>query len=191
MTDNHSGTRSRVRRSERAQHFYAARTFSDEEIKNEEQPSNAQALDKKSASESSVTAPAGEAYLPNEPLASQKEAQERYTPNDISAPDDEPAAEGNEPQIDFSAYYRRDGSASEGDGSEPAFAPPIKLDFSGFLHLGGDLIASFFIGGFLLAAVCTPVTYFGVYHLVVRYRRIKAALKAKRMAQKAEKTKAE
>ena len=33
MTDNHSGTRSRVRRSERAQHFYAARTFSDEEIK--------------------------------------------------------------------------------------------------------------------------------------------------------------
>ena len=95
MTDNHSGTRSRVRRSERAQHFYAARTFSDEEIKNEEQPSNAQALDKKSASESSVTAPAGEAYLPNEPLASPKEAQERYTPNDISAPADEPAAEGN------------------------------------------------------------------------------------------------
>ena len=45
--------------------------------------------------------------------------------------------------------------------------------------------------GFLLAAVCTPITYFGVYHLVVRYRRIKAALKAKRMAQKAEKTKAE
>ena len=132
MTDNHSGTRSRVRRSERAQHFYAARTFSDEEIKNEEQPSNAQALDKKSASESSVTAPAGEAYLPNEPLASPKEAQERHTPNDISAPADEPAAEGNELQIDFSAYYRRDGSAPEGDGSEPAFAPPIKLDFSGY-----------------------------------------------------------
>ena len=36
------------------------------------------------------------------------------------------------PQIDFSAYYRRDGSASEGEGSEPAFAPPIKLDFSGY-----------------------------------------------------------
>ena len=89
-------------------------------------------MDKKSASESSVTAPAGEAYLPNEPLASQKEAQERYTPNDISAPADEPAAEGNVPQLDFSAYYRRDGSASEGEGSEPAFAPPIKLDFSGY-----------------------------------------------------------
>ena len=70
--------------------------------------------------------------MPNEPLASQKEAQERYTPNDISAPADETAAEGNAPQIDFSAYYRRDGSASEGDGSEPAFAPPIKLDFSGY-----------------------------------------------------------
>ena len=56
----------------------------------------------------------------------------------------------------------------------------MKLDISGFLHLGGDLIASFFVGGFLLAAVCTPLTYFGVYHLVLRYRRIKEALKAKR-----------
>lgn len=77
------------------------------------------------------------------------------------------------------------------EATEKAARGIVKLDFSGFLHLGGDLIASFFIGGFLLAAVCTPITYFGVYHLVVRYRRIKAALKAKRMAQKAEKTKAE
>lgn len=77
------------------------------------------------------------------------------------------------------------------EATEKAARGIVKLDFSGFLHLGGDLIASFFIGGFLLAAVCTPITYFGVYHLVVRYRRIKAALKAKRVAQKAEKTKAE
>ena len=77
------------------------------------------------------------------------------------------------------------------EATEKAARGIVKLDFSGFLHLGGDLIASFFIGGFLLAAVCTPITYFGVYHLVVRYRRIKAALKAKRMAQKAEETKAE
>jgi len=60
----------------------------------------------------------------------------------------------------------------------------IKLDLSGFFHLGGDLIASFFIGGFLLAAVCTPLTYFLVYGLVGRYRRIKAAIKAKRNEKK-------
>ncbi|MDR0933081.1 MAG: DUF2062 domain-containing protein [Victivallales bacterium] len=55
----------------------------------------------------------------------------------------------------------------------------IKLDVSGFMELGGDLVASFFTGGFLFALICTPVTYFGVYYLVLRYRRIKAALKAK------------
>ena len=66
------------------------------------------------------------------------------------------------------------------EATQQAARDLVKLDVSGFLHLGGDLIASFFVGGFLLAAVCTPLTYFGVYHLVLRYRRIKAALKAKR-----------
>lgn len=64
--------------------------------------------------------------------------------------------------------------------TEKAAIGLVKLDLSGFLHLGGDLIASFFIGGFLLAAICTPVTYFAVYGLVGRYRRIKAAIKMKR-----------
>lgn len=38
-------------------------------------------------------------------------------------------------------------------------------------RLGGDVMASFFLGGFLLAAVMTPLTYFFVKRLVVRYRR--------------------
>lgn len=55
-----------------------------------------------------------------------------YTPNapredsfeeDLS--DGEKASHGQE---DFSAYYRRGGS-TEGEGAEPAFAPPPKLDF--------------------------------------------------------------
>lgn len=69
--------------------------------------------------------------------------------------------------------------------TEQAAIGLIKLDLTGFFHLGGDLIASFFIGGLLMALVLTPVTYFTVYRLVGRYRRIKAALKAKRNAGKA------
>lgn len=38
------------------------------------------------------------------------------------------------------------------------------------MNLGGDLIASFFVGGVLLALIMTPLTYFGVLALVVRYR---------------------
>ena len=72
------------------------------------------------------------------------------------------------------------GGSLSWEATQQAARDLVKLDVSGFLHLGGDLIASFFVGGFLLAAVCTPLTYFGVYHLVLRYRRIKAALKAKR-----------
>lgn len=69
--------------------------------------------------------------------------------------------------------------------TEQAALGLIKLDLTGFFHLGWDLIASFFIGGFLLALILTPVTYFTVYRLVGRYRRIKEALKAKRNARKA------
>lgn len=72
------------------------------------------------------------------------------------------------------------GGSLSWEATQQAARDLVKLDVSGFLHLGGDLIASFFVGGFLLAAVCTPLTYFGVYHLVLRYRRIKEALKAKR-----------
>jgi Uncharacterized protein conserved in bacteria len=68
--------------------------------------------------------------------------------------------------------------------TEQAALGLIKLDLSGFFHLGGDLIASFFIGGFLLALILTPAVYFTVYRLVGRYRRIKDALKAKHKAKK-------
>ena len=36
------------------------------------------------------------------------------------------------PRLIFLPTIAGDGSASEGEGSEPAFAPPIKLDFSGY-----------------------------------------------------------
>jgi hypothetical protein len=39
------------------------------------------------------------------------------------------------------------------------------------MELSGHLIASFFAGGLLLAAVATPVAYFGVLYMVRAYRR--------------------
>ena len=42
--------------------------------------------------------------------------------------------------------------------------------YSKLLSLGGQLVASFFIGGILFALVMTPLTYFGVKSLVVRRR---------------------
>jgi hypothetical protein len=39
------------------------------------------------------------------------------------------------------------------------------------MKLSGDLIASFFAGGFLLAAIVTPIAYFGVLAMVRAYRR--------------------
>lgn len=47
--------------------------------------------------------------------------------------------------------------------------------WSAFAAMGWDLVAAFFAGGLLWAAVMTPLTYFGVRQLVVRYRRIRAA----------------
>jgi hypothetical protein len=38
------------------------------------------------------------------------------------------------------------------------------------MSLGGELVFSFFLGGFILAAVCVPLTYFGVRAMVQRYR---------------------
>lgn len=42
--------------------------------------------------------------------------------------------------------------------------------YSSLLSLGGELAASFFIGGALLAAVTTPLTYWGVKKLVYSYQ---------------------
>ena len=50
--------------------------------------------------------------------------------------------------------------------------------FDAFAELGTNLIISFFVGGFLLAAIMTPLTYIAVYQLVVRYRKFREKLKA-------------
>ena len=44
-------------------------------------------------------------------------------------------------------------------------------DWATLMKLSGDLIASFFIGGFLLAAIATPIAYCGVLAMVRAYRR--------------------
>lgn len=36
--------------------------------------------------------------------------------------------------------------------------------------LGAEFVASFFLGGLLLALVLTPITYFFVRHVVIKYR---------------------
>ena len=41
--------------------------------------------------------------------------------------------------------------------------------------LGAEAMVSFFLGGFLLAIVLTPVTYFVVKRLVIRYRAFRKA----------------
>ena len=51
-------------------------------------------------------------------------------------------------------------------------------------RLGAEAMASFFLGGFLLAIVMTPIAYFTVKRLVVRARVLRLVL-AKRRAAKA------
>lgn len=43
-------------------------------------------------------------------------------------------------------------------------------EYSTLLSLGGELVVSFFLGGFILAVICVPLTYFGVRALVSQYR---------------------
>ena len=64
---------------------------------------------------------------------------------------------------------------------------PLSGEFwSALGQLGGGVMASFFIGGFLLALVCTPLTYWGVLH-TVRSRRARAERrKLERRAKRAE-----
>ncbi|MBQ9741735.1 MAG: DUF2062 domain-containing protein, partial [Kiritimatiellae bacterium] len=44
-------------------------------------------------------------------------------------------------------------------------------DWATLMKLSGDLVASFFVGGFLLAAIATPIAYFAVLSIVHAYRR--------------------
>jgi uncharacterized protein (DUF2062 family) len=48
-----------------------------------------------------------------------------------------------------------------------------------FADLGGDLVAAFFAGGALWAAIMVPLTYFGVKKLVVSYRKLREARRTK------------
>ena len=50
--------------------------------------------------------------------------------------------------------------------------------FSSLMHLGGDLMAAFFLGGALFAAVMTPITYWFVKTLVVSRRARREAAEA-------------
>ncbi len=47
--------------------------------------------------------------------------------------------------------------------------------YESLMSAGTDLIASFFVGGTLLTMIMTPLTYFIVKYLVVRYRKRKEA----------------
>jgi len=60
-------------------------------------------------------------------------------------------------------------------------------DFSTLWNLGSELVAAFFIGGAILTAVMTPITYVFVKKLVIKYREQKAKLLQKLQAQKSAK----
>ena len=60
-----------------------------------------------------------------------------------------------------------------------------QADYSSFIAMGGKVISAFFAGGLLWAAIMTPLTYFGVKKMVVRYRQFRQArLKNKVLANK-------
>ena len=45
--------------------------------------------------------------------------------------------------------------------------------YDSLVSCGADLVYSFFMGGFLLTAIMTPITYIGVLYMVMGYRRKK------------------
>ena len=49
-----------------------------------------------------------------------------------------------------------------------------------FLHMSGELIASFFAGGLLMGVILTPIAYIAVFQMVVRYRKFRAARRLRR-----------
>lgn len=57
------------------------------------------------------------------------------------------------------------------DRISEAMALVIKAgDYATLMSLGTEIVISFFVGGFLLALVCVPITYFSVRSIVSRYR---------------------
>ncbi|MBO5940872.1 MAG: DUF2062 domain-containing protein [Kiritimatiellae bacterium] len=63
------------------------------------------------------------------------------------------------------------GKLSWGAISEALQGVLANQDWASLMELSGHLIASFFIGGFLLAAIATPIAYFSVLATVNAYRR--------------------
>ncbi|MBQ3289790.1 MAG: DUF2062 domain-containing protein [Kiritimatiellae bacterium] len=58
----------------------------------------------------------------------------------------------------------------------------VEWTWSSVRRLGAEAMVSFFLGGFLLAVVLTPITYFIVRSLVVRQRNRRAAGKSRMMS---------
>ncbi|MBO7148091.1 MAG: DUF2062 domain-containing protein [Lentisphaeria bacterium] len=52
-----------------------------------------------------------------------------------------------------------------------------KQDYKVLYNLGMEIVVSFFLGGLILALIITPICYYGVKYLVIRYRRISAEKK--------------
>lgn len=46
----------------------------------------------------------------------------------------------------------------------------VEWEWRAVRRLGAEAMASFFLGGFFLAIILTPLTYFAVKHIVVKYR---------------------
>lgn len=54
----------------------------------------------------------------------------------------------------------------------------IKMQsYESLIKTGSELVTAFFVGGAIFAAIMTPLTYFGVKHMVESYRRKKSAVK--------------
>ena len=66
-------------------------------------------------------------------------------------------------------------------GGSLSFAHLLQVEWtwSAVRRLGAEVMASFFLGGFLLAVVLTPITYFVVRSFVVRHRRRRALSRGK------------
>ena len=117
MTDTPNRRRSRMNRTERAEHLYTARAH--EYTTETEQPLQQTETVYQPNEADDVYA----GYQPNEPQndyaayqPNEMEEYEGYTPNELPV----------QPQVDYSAYYSREGAELE-DAAEPAFAPPPSM----------------------------------------------------------------
>lgn len=116
MSERSSAPRRRSRRSEQAQHLYTARAAYPVEETPAFAPESLPGYTPEAeepAAPPSAPAEAWDGYVPNE------ENYEGYTPNE---PEQLP---------EYAAYYSREGAAAD-DDTQPAFAPPPKMDAYGY-----------------------------------------------------------